>query len=525
MTPAKPITPADDTPRGRPLVVTDSHELLDDLLRLAAAAGTTVTVAPTARAASRYWANAPLVVVGADRAAACVAANLPPRSDIVLVGTDVDDRRTWSLALLINAEHVIFLPAAETWLVNVLSRAADTASRRSLTLGVLGGHGGAGSTTLAVTLARAGLRRQVRSALLEIDPFGGLTVGPDTSWGSGLGSEASQGDGPSAGIPRFHPAGAGSAVRHAAGDDLSAAQARPPQARGPHPWARPGARRRPLTSAGAVIGDAARAEPPRPRPADDEDDEDYLEHFLAGPPMWGGDLPVLSWDRDEIPVLSPPAISAMFATARGGADLIVADLPRSADAGADVGLFLCEMVLLVVTAEPATAAAAARVARYVARTCSDVRLVVRLPPPGMLPPPGAQPPGPGRGGSPGSGSPAERNEPDESLHPAVARIVATVGLPLAGVIHHEPAANPVVMAGHDHGGTPGPEGNRPATARTSGAPRSESTVRITKRPPVEAEAAAEGSTAATEGSIAGASLIRFSDRFLAEVGLTGGAHL
>ncbi|EFC84481.1 septum site-determining protein Ssd [Parafrankia sp. EUN1f] len=235
MTPAKPITPADDTPRGRPLVVTDSHELLDDLLRLAAAAGTTVTVAPTARAASRYWANAPLVVVGADRAAACVAANLPPRSDIVLVGTDVDDRRTWSLALLINAEHVIFLPAAETWLVNVLSRAADAASRRSLTLGVLGGHGGAGSTTLAVTLARAGLRRRVRSALLEIDPFGGLTVGADTPSGSGPGSEASEGDGPPAGVPRFHPAGAGSAVRHAAGGDLSAAQARPPQARGPTP--------------------------------------------------------------------------------------------------------------------------------------------------------------------------------------------------------------------------------------------------------------------------------------------------
>ncbi|EFC84482.1 hypothetical protein [Parafrankia sp. EUN1f] len=208
----------------------------------------------------------------------------------------------------------------------------------------------------------------------------------------------------------------------------------------------------------------------------------------------------------------------MFATARGGADLIVADLPRSADAGADVGLFLCETVLLVVTAEPAAAAAAARVARYVTRTCSDVRLVVRLPPPGMLPPPGAQPPGPARGGSPGSGSPAERNGPDESLHPAVARTVATVGLPLAGVIHHEPAANPVVMAGHDHQGTSGSEGNRPATARTSGASRSESTVRITKRPPVEAEAAAEGLTA-------GASLIRFSDRFLAEVGLTGGAHL
>ncbi|OAA27054.1 helicase/secretion neighborhood CpaE-like protein [Frankia sp. EI5c] len=451
MTPAKPTTSADDTPRGRPLVVTDSPDLLDDLLRLAAAAGAAVTVVPTARAATRYWDKAPLVVVGVDRAAACVAADLPARSDIVLVGTDVDDRRTWSLALLINAEHVVFLPAAETWLVNLLSRAADTARRRSRTVGVLGGRGGTGSTTLAVTLARAGLRRQVRSVLLEIDPFGGLTVGPG----------------------------------------------------------RPAAGMRHLRGPGGPPGGRTRGTPLPDDTVDTLDTDDTLDRFLAGPPLLGGDLPVLSWDRDEIPTLSPPAVSALFSTARGSADLIVADLPRSTDAAADVSLFLCDTVLVVVTAERAAAAAAARVGAYAARVCSDVRLVVRLPPPGAVPAghPTADRAFPG---------PESRRRAGGSVPAALARKVATeVGLPLAGVIHHEPAANPEAMAGQGRHRPARAGGHAPTTVRKPGVSRSDPTDGITTPGSVDDDSAGPGRTI-------GASIIQFSDLFLAELGLTGG---
>lgn len=476
MTPAKPITPADDAPRGRPLIVTDSPDLLDDLLRLAAAAGATVTVVPTARAAGRYWANAPLVVVGADRAAACVAADLPARSDTVLVGTDVDDRRTWSLALLLNAEHVVFLPEAETWLVNLLSRAADAARSRSRTVGVLGGRGGVGATTLAAALARAGLRHRVRSVLLEMDPFGGLAIGP----GGSPGSDSTPAGGVHGGRGRRGVHGVHSR------DGASAGQPRPRPASEPVP------------GSGSVSGSAPRA---GSGPLDGDDD--LLDHFLAGPPMLGGDLPVLSWDRDQIPVLSPPAVSALFATARGSADLIVVDLPRSADAAADIGLFLCETVLIVVTADPPACAAATRIAAHATRTCSDVRLVVRLPEPG-----------PTRHAATGL---ASRARPGEPAGAALAHAVAAdVGLPLGGMIRHEPAATPAVMAAPDRRAMTGPEGNRPTTRRPPGDSGSDPTDGTTGRPSKEAVAGAEPA--------AGESIIQFSDRFLADLGLSRGEH-
>lgn len=481
MNPAKPLTPADDGPRGRPLIVTDSPDLLEDLLRLAAAAGAAVTVMPTARAASRYWASAPLVVVGADRAAACVAADLPPRSDIVLVGTDVDDRRTWSLALLINAEHVIFLPEAETWFVNRLSRAVDAARRRSRIVGVLGGCGGVGSTTLAAALARAGLRHRVRSVLLEIDPFGGLAVHPDAPAPP-----------PSEHDHRHPPDGS---VRigleeHRPGAVRRRATRRPapaPRQAGSQPTG--GAESRTEHEHEHEHGGESDADHPgRPQPPL-LDDDDLLHQLLAGPPMIGSELPVLSWDRDETPVLSPPAVSALFATARGSADLIVVDLPRSTDAAADVGLFLCETVLLVVTTEPAAVAAARRIGAYATRSCADIRVVVRLPRPGD--------------------GPARRM--------GLARSVAAeVAFPLAGVIHHEPAVDPVTMAGPGRQRTTGTERDRPTTNRTSGVSRLD--------PTQETTAGRRGDTAADHGTPVGQSLIRFSDLFLAELGLGDGVH-
>ena len=49
---------------NRPLIITDDQELLDDLLRVAAAAGVEVDVAHAAAHARPYWTPAPLVVVG-----------------------------------------------------------------------------------------------------------------------------------------------------------------------------------------------------------------------------------------------------------------------------------------------------------------------------------------------------------------------------------------------------------------------------------------------------------------------------
>ncbi|MET0520651.1 MAG: hypothetical protein ABW156_01565, partial [Jiangellaceae bacterium] len=53
---------------ARSLVLTADEALLDELLRLAAAAGVEVDVAPDRVAARPRWQAAPLVVVGDDHA-------------------------------------------------------------------------------------------------------------------------------------------------------------------------------------------------------------------------------------------------------------------------------------------------------------------------------------------------------------------------------------------------------------------------------------------------------------------------
>src|SRR6476620_10540299 len=81
--------PAGPTGQGRAmtspvLLITRDELLLDDLLRLAAAAGTTLEVAHDSTAALRGWAAASVVLVGADQTDA-LAAHRPARRDGVHV--------------------------------------------------------------------------------------------------------------------------------------------------------------------------------------------------------------------------------------------------------------------------------------------------------------------------------------------------------------------------------------------------------------------------------------------------------
>jgi secretion/DNA translocation related CpaE-like protein len=160
-------------PPVRPLLVTGDPGMLDDLLRLAAAAGVEVQVAHDAVAARRGWSEAPLVLVGADQAAGLAALGPVRRPDTVLVGRDLDDAQVWRVAVDLGAEDVVFLPDAEGWLVDRLADVADGRHGEAITLCVVGGRGGAGATTLAAALAVCGARRGLRSLLLDGDPLGG----------------------------------------------------------------------------------------------------------------------------------------------------------------------------------------------------------------------------------------------------------------------------------------------------------------------------------------------------------------
>ncbi|MDG4833864.1 CpaE-like family protein [Solwaraspora sp. WMMD1047] len=155
--------------------MTSDAELLEELLRLAAAGGAEVEVAADPAAARSRWAAAPLVMVGTDQTQACLRARLPRRPRLVLVGQARDGDPAWDLAELIGAEHVAMLPAAEPWLVD---RFAETRpGQRPDTVGrvvaVLGGRGGAGASVLAGGLAVTAAKARLRTLLVDADPLGG----------------------------------------------------------------------------------------------------------------------------------------------------------------------------------------------------------------------------------------------------------------------------------------------------------------------------------------------------------------
>jgi secretion/DNA translocation related CpaE-like protein len=177
------------------LLITRDDRLLDDLLRLAAAAGSTLDVAHDPVSGLRAWRAASVVLLGADLAAP-VARQHPPRRDHVhLVGLAPLPDGVFRSALAAGAVDVVELPVAEAWLIELLTDASDAADGRAAgggrhgrTLGVVAGSGGAGATTFACAVARTSARQQ-RTVLVDLDPLGpgvdrvvGLDATSGTRW-------------------------------------------------------------------------------------------------------------------------------------------------------------------------------------------------------------------------------------------------------------------------------------------------------------------------------------------------------
>ncbi|WP_406038742.1 CpaE-like family protein [Micromonospora sp. NBC_00898] len=171
MPPRTPLPPH----RRLPLLVTADGDLLDELLRLAAAGGTEVELAADPAAARARWLPAPLVLVGSDQGQACLRARLPRRSRTVLVGRTGHLDPGAEIAELIGAEHVATLPAAEPWLVDRFAECAlgPTNGGAARMVAVLGGRGGAGASVLAGGLAVTAARSRLRTLLVDADPLGG----------------------------------------------------------------------------------------------------------------------------------------------------------------------------------------------------------------------------------------------------------------------------------------------------------------------------------------------------------------
>ncbi len=160
------------SPGPLPLVVTADPDLLDDLLRLAAAGGTEVEVAADPAAARVRHAHAPLVLIGADQAVPCLRARLPRRPRVIIVGREPAVGAAWEVAELLGAEHVAVLPTAEPWVVDRFGE-QPSPSPPGPVLAVIGGRGGAGASILAGGLAVTAVKAGRRTLLVDADPLGG----------------------------------------------------------------------------------------------------------------------------------------------------------------------------------------------------------------------------------------------------------------------------------------------------------------------------------------------------------------
>ncbi len=170
----------------QPLVLTRDPVLLDDLARLAAGAGVRLDARADPVGALVSWSAAPLVLVG-DDVVAEVAAVAPARRDGVVVVSRGAATEVFRLALDLGATSVLELPAAEAHL-GVLLADVEEAPVRGVVIGVVGGAGGAGASTLACALGQVG-GRAGPTLVIDTDPVGpgldrllGLDETPGVRW-------------------------------------------------------------------------------------------------------------------------------------------------------------------------------------------------------------------------------------------------------------------------------------------------------------------------------------------------------
>jgi secretion/DNA translocation related CpaE-like protein len=157
----------------RALVLISDDELLDDVLRLAAAAGCELERVPDPSSARMSWSAAPLVLLDEPSAQRCAGAGLARRPGVVVVNRGEPPGNVWQHAVAVGAEHVIALPEGESWLVAALADAAEGVGRRGRVLAIVGGRGGAGASVLATAVAMAGVADGERVMLVDCDPLGG----------------------------------------------------------------------------------------------------------------------------------------------------------------------------------------------------------------------------------------------------------------------------------------------------------------------------------------------------------------
>ncbi|GAB3958120.1 hypothetical protein GCM10029978_002360 [Actinoallomurus acanthiterrae] len=123
------------------LIASADSLLVDDLLRLAAAADVETRLAADPAGARAAWRDAALVVVGADLAGDLARSSPERRPGVILTTVETDGDDVYRFAVEIGAQQVVALPGAETWLVDQMAAAGEPAGGRPWSASWVGAAG------------------------------------------------------------------------------------------------------------------------------------------------------------------------------------------------------------------------------------------------------------------------------------------------------------------------------------------------------------------------------------------------
>lgn len=168
------------------LLITRSPSLHESVVPLCAAAGVGAEVCADPSLSLASWRDASVVLVGDDLATALAGLAPPRRTGVHVVGLSPGEA-TFRAAVELGAASVVDLPEASGWLSDVLADVGERASPGRL-VGVVGGSGGSGATTLACALAQWHATR-APTLLVDADPLGpgldrllGMEQEPGVRW-------------------------------------------------------------------------------------------------------------------------------------------------------------------------------------------------------------------------------------------------------------------------------------------------------------------------------------------------------
>ncbi|MFT3660349.1 MAG: hypothetical protein QM809_02810 [Gordonia sp. (in: high G+C Gram-positive bacteria)] len=152
------------------LVLTDAV-LHDAVVRCGAAAGYT-TVRGDPATCRRDWLRAGAVVADGAALEALAALALPARSGVLVVAASAADQSAWRAGLAAGAQGGYVLPDDEAGLTAAMSGLRRPHRSAAPVLAVVGGHGGAGTSTFAAVLGLSAARSGAAVLLLDAEPAG-----------------------------------------------------------------------------------------------------------------------------------------------------------------------------------------------------------------------------------------------------------------------------------------------------------------------------------------------------------------